>query len=69
MRIYSMIDQVTPASGDQRAIKSVEVNGTPNRIRTCDLLIKSQLLYQLSYGRIRTAHIVECLPGVNAFCC
>ena len=30
-------------------------NGTPNRIRTYDLLIKSQLLYQLSYGRIRVA--------------
>ncbi len=24
--------------------------GEPNRIRTCDPLIKSQLLYQLSYG-------------------
>ena len=29
----------------------IKKNGTPNRIRTCDLLIKSQLLYQLSYGR------------------
>ena len=27
-----------------------EVNGEPRRIRTFDLLIKSQLLYQLSYG-------------------
>ena len=26
--------------------------GEPNRIRTCDPLIKSQLLYQLSYGPI-----------------
>lgn len=25
-------------------------SGEPNRIRTCDPLIKSQLLYQLSYG-------------------
>jgi hypothetical protein len=25
-------------------------NGEPDRIRTCDPLIKSQLLYQLSYG-------------------
>ena len=25
-------------------------NGEPDRIRTCDKLIKSQLLYQLSYG-------------------
>lgn len=27
-----------------------ENSGEPNRIRTCDPLIKSQLLYQLSYG-------------------
>ena len=27
-----------------------ENGGRPDRIRTCDLLIKSQLLYQLSYG-------------------
>ena len=26
-----------------------EVCGEPDRIRTCDPLIKSQLLYQLSY--------------------
>lgn len=26
--------------------------GEPDRIRTCDPLIKSQLLYQLSYGPI-----------------
>ena len=26
------------------------VDGEPDRIRTCDPLIKSQLLYQLSYG-------------------
>lgn len=25
-------------------------SGEPDRIRTCDPLIKSQLLYQLSYG-------------------
>ena len=27
-------------------------DGEPDRIRTCDPLIKSQLLYQLSYGPI-----------------
>jgi hypothetical protein len=26
--------------------------GLPDRIRTCDPLIKSQLLYQLSYGEV-----------------
>ncbi len=25
-------------------------SGEPDRIRTCDPLIKSQMLYQLSYG-------------------
>ena len=37
----------------QRLIKInqvVDLNGEPNRVRTCDLLIKSQPLYQLSYG-------------------
>ena len=29
------------------------MDGTPGRIRTYDKLIKSQLLYQLSYGGIR----------------
>ena len=28
----------------------LEILGEPDRDRTCDLLIKSQLLYQLSYG-------------------
>ena len=28
----------------------IRVNGEPDRDRTCDKLIKSQLLYQLSYG-------------------
>ena len=27
-------------------------NGTPTRTRTVDILIKSEALYQLSYGRI-----------------
>ena len=30
-------------------------SGGPDRIRTCDLLIKSQLLYQLSYGPVRNS--------------
>jgi hypothetical protein len=29
--------------------KSLKNNGEPSRARTCDPLIKSQLLYQLSY--------------------
>ena len=31
----------------------IENNGEPSRARTCDPLIKSQLLYQLSYRPIR----------------
>lgn len=47
------------ATGKHRAVTHVdsrnllpskENSGEPNRIRTCDPLIKSQLLYQLSYG-------------------
>lgn len=34
-------------------------NGVPNRVRTCDLLIKSQLLYQLSYGHDRRPRKTE----------
>ena len=29
---------------------AIDFFGEPDRIRTCDPLIKSQLLYQLSYG-------------------
>ena len=29
-----------------------EIPGEPGRIRTCDPLIKSQLLYRLSYGPV-----------------
>ena len=32
--------------------KSLKRNGAPTRTRTWDPLIKSQLLYHLSYGRI-----------------
>ena len=34
----------------QVSIRYKELGGEPDRIRTCDQLIKSQLLYQLSYG-------------------
>ncbi len=40
--------------------------GEPDRIRTCDLLIKSQLLYQLSYGPTRIGadrHVVPPISG------
>ena len=43
----------TPArhrQGAARHLKVVEINGGRSRTRTCDPLIKSQLLYQLSYA-------------------
>ena len=33
-----------------KALIFIKKIGEPDRFRTCDLLIKSQLLYQLSYG-------------------
>ena len=37
-------------TGDQViARKSLQVSGEPSRTRTCDPLVKSQLLYRLSY--------------------
>ena len=38
---------------------SVLIPSAPSRIRTCDLLLKRQLLYQLSYGCI---YIFNCVP-------
>ena len=54
----------------------VENNGEPSRARTCDPLIKSQLLYQLSYRPIRErkklyVRSVECQAGevLDNKCC
>ena len=49
-----------------KALFILKKNGTPNRIRTCDLLIKSQLLYRLSYGRAEARFLVDCARQVNA---
>ncbi len=38
---------------------SVENNGEPSRARTCDPLIKSQLLYQLSYRPTAEEEIIR----------
>ncbi len=40
-------------SGPKSARFRFENNGEPSRARTCDPLIKSQLLYQLSYRPMR----------------
>ena len=42
--------KATQFSGLIRNIPVFEVIGTPGRTRTYNLLIKSQMLYQLSYG-------------------
>jgi len=47
----------TPPLGTPEKIIIARFLGVPNRIRTCDLLIKSQLLYRLSYGHDRTVGI------------
>ena len=39
-----------PLDRKRNNLQVLEINGEPDRVRTCDLLIKSQLLYQLSYG-------------------
>ena len=45
-------DQLRPLSTfvTMASAENIEEIGEPDRIRTCDPLIKSQLLYQLSYG-------------------
>src|ERR1044072_3187289 len=47
----------------------IENNGEPSRARTCDPLIKSQLLYQLSYRPIsgRELYVGELKSQANAF--
>ncbi len=45
-------DTLGQADVTKREIHAKVESGEPNRIRTCDPLIKSQLLYQLSYGPI-----------------
>lgn len=44
--------QHTILSGGFAVSPDIRRSGEPDRIRTCDPLIKSQLLYQLSYGPI-----------------
>ncbi len=42
-------------------------SGGRDRIRTCDHLIKSQMLYQLSYAPRMMATIVRPIPMVNLY--
>lgn len=41
----------------------IEINGEPSRTRTCDPLVKSQLLYRLSYRPIYVQEGI--LPNVS----
>ena|GEM_PF-6569738 len=54
---------------DKLQSKTTENNGGRNRARTCDPLIKSQLLYQLSYAPVASAtkgrKIRRLLPGAR----
>ena len=49
----------------QRIPKKEGKIGEPVGIRTRDLLIKSQLLYRLSYGLLRGANIATAAKPVN----
>ena len=44
-------------------LKLIGFSGEPDRIRTCDPLIKSQLLYQLSYGPTSQGGLLGVGPG------
>lgn len=62
------VDRPKPAarqSARRCLVMKREVSGEPNRIRTCDPLIKSQLLYQLSYGPITRRYLGAVGGGVN----
>ncbi len=60
-----------------KPVRSQGLIGEPDRIRTCGQLIKSQLLYQLSYGPSRlvkrvlmglAAMVNTCFPYFSGFC-
>lgn len=40
--------------------------GTPERIRTSDLLVRNQTLYPLSYGRVALDRMLPSAPGMLA---
>src|SRR6266403_1073382 len=44
----------------------MENNGEPSRARTCDPLIKSQLLYQLSYRPTTEVRIIRGQPAESS---
>src|SRR5258707_3941896 len=59
------------AAGPSTCRKSLRNYGEPSRARTCDPLIKSQLLYQLSYRpttevRIIRGHRAESSRGLES---
>jgi hypothetical protein len=57
-------------SGDGFNFRIEVENGEPDRIRTCDPLIKSQLLYQLSYGPTFSITALVCrLLKATCRCC
>jgi hypothetical protein len=57
-------DRLNRKGHPMRMPSLVDSNGEPSRDRTCDPLIKSQLLYQLSYrptdeGKLYVAHYLS----------
>jgi len=53
--VYTFQGQISVEGPTYYVIELIEKYGEPDRIRTCDPLIKSQLLYLLSYGPTRAA--------------
>ena len=59
-------DQNSPpcrVSDRTKKYKGMKEGGEPDRIRTCDPLIKSQLLYRLSYGLVSWRVYVDAPRG------
>ncbi len=49
-----------------KLLSSLVLNGEPSRARTCDPLIKSQLLYQLSYRPTTEVRIIRGQPAESS---
>jgi hypothetical protein len=52
-------------SSSDQGQQVIDLFGEPGRSRTCDPLIKSQMLYQLSYGLPRGDHMGRYARQVN----
>src|SRR5713226_4018846 len=59
---FRLVQRRTPVRKSGRLLnlpQRLKINGEPSRARTCDPLIKSQLLYQLSYRPTTEVRIIR----------